>query len=82
MNKLLISIYVLNIESQYDLMIPINLSVKEAIDLIQDAIVELSSNSYKKNMEAVLYDEDGKNINQENIVKFSGLKNGSKVLLV
>jgi hypothetical protein len=82
MNKILISIYVLNIESQYDLMIPINLSVKEAIDLIQDAIVELSSNSYKKNIEAVLYDEDGKNINQENIVKFSGLKNGSKVLLV
>ena len=82
MNKLLISIYVLNIESQYDLMIPINLSVKEAVDLIQDAIVELSSNSYKKNIEAVLYDEDGKNINQENIVKFSGLKNGSKVLLV
>jgi hypothetical protein len=72
MNKILISIYVLNIESQYDLMIPINLSVKEAIDLIQDAIVELSSNSYKKNIEAVLYDEDGKNINQEYIVKFSG----------
>lgn len=82
MNKILITIYVLNTESQYDLMIPINLSVKEALDLIQDAIVELSSNAYKKNEEALLYDEDGKNINQENIVKFSGLKNGSKVLLV
>lgn len=82
MNKILITIYVLNIENQYDLMIPINMSVKEALDLIQDAIVELSSNAYKKNSEALLYDEDGKNINLENIVKFSGLKNGSKVLLV
>lgn len=82
MNKILITIYVLNIESQYDLMVPINLSVKEALELIQDAIVELSSNSYKKNPEALLYDEDGKNINLENIVKFSGLKNGSKILLV
>lgn len=82
MNKILITIYVLKIEKQFDLMIPINLSVKEAIDLIQDAIVELSANSYKKNMDAIIYDEDGKNINLENIVKFSGLKNGSKVLLV
>jgi hypothetical protein len=82
MNKILITIYVLKIEKQFDLMIPINLSVKEAIDLIQDAIVELSANSYKKNMDATIYDEDGKNINLENIVKFSGLKNGSKVLLV
>lgn len=82
MNKILITIYVLKIENQFDLMIPINLSVKEAIDLIQDAIVELSSNAYKKNANAILYDEEGKNINLENIVKFSGLKNGSKVLLV
>ena len=82
MNKILITIYVLKIEKQFDLMIPINLSVKEAIDLIQDAIVELSANSYKKNMDAIIYDEDGKNIDLENIVKFSGLKNGSKVLLV
>ena len=82
MNKILITIYVLKIEKQFDLMIPINLSVKEAIDLIQDAIVELSANSYKKNMDAIIYDEDGKNIDLENIVKFSGLKNGSQVLLV
>ncbi len=82
MNKILVTIIVLNIENQFDLMIPINLSVKEALDLIQDAIVELSSNAYKKNPEACLYDEDGKNINLDNIVRFSGLKNGSKVLLV
>ena len=35
MNKLLVSVFVLCLENQYDLMIPINISVKDAIELIQ-----------------------------------------------
>lgn len=82
MNKILVTVYVLCLETQYDLLIPINLTIKESVDLIQQAICELTSNSYKKNTEALLYDENGKVINYNNIVKFSGLKNGSKVMLI
>jgi uncharacterized ubiquitin-like protein YukD len=82
MNKILVTIYVLSIETQYDLMIPINLTVKEVMDLIQESISELSSKSYVIKQDAVLYDEEGKVINDNNIVKFSGLKNGSRLLLV
>ncbi len=82
MNKLLVSVFVLCLENQYDLMIPINISVKDAIELIQKSIFELTEHSYQINYNACLYDEDGKVINQNNIIKFSGLRNGSKVMLV
>lgn len=82
MDKLLISIYVLYLEKSFDLLIPINISVKDAISLIQSSIKELSNNTYEVNVNAVLFDEIGRVINENNIVKFSGLKNGSKVMLV
>ncbi len=82
MDKLLISIYVLYLEKSFDLLIPINISVKDAISLIQSSIKELSNNAYEVNVNAVLVDEIGRVINENNIVKFSGLKNGSKVMLV
>lgn len=82
MNKILVTIYVLGLENQYDLLLPINMSIKEVIGLIQESIRELTSNAYEINSNAILYDEDGKIINYNNIVKFSGLKNGSRILLV
>ncbi len=82
MNKILVTVYVLCLETQYDLLVPINLTIKDSIDLIQQAICELTSDSYQKNPDALLYDEHGKIINYNNIVKFSGLKNGSKVMLI
>ena len=60
MNKLLVSVFVLCLENQYDLMIPINISVKDAIELIQKSIFELTDHSYQINYNACLYDEDGK----------------------
>ena len=82
MNKILVTIYVIFLDNQYDVLIPINISVKDALELIQNSIVELSSKAYVVNPNALLYDESGKIINTHNIVKFSGLKNGSKVILM
>ena len=80
MNKILVTVYVLYLENQYDIMIPINLSVKDAIALIQQALLELSDNSFKNDSNAMLYNENGAIINVNNIVKFSGLYNGCKVI--
>lgn len=83
MDKILISIYVLSIGEEYDLFVPINEYVSNMIEVIQVTIKELSGDYYVINPKALLYNGvDGKVINNNNIVKFSGLKNGSRVLLV
>ena len=82
MNKILVTVYVLTLDNQYDLLIPININTIDAIDLIQNSIVDLVGEEYIVNKNAFLYDEKGCIINPNNIIKFSGLKNGSKVMLV
>lgn len=82
MNKILITIYVLSLNQSYDMFLPITMQMTECMDLIQNTIKELSDDMYEINEKPILYNEfDGKIINLNNIVKFSGLKNGCKVLL-
>ncbi len=82
MDKILVSIYVLRIDETYDIYIPINKNAKEVLDLIQKEIVILSNENYIINEKAMLYTEDGTVINTNNMVRFSGLTNGQKLLLV
>lgn len=83
MNKILVSVYVIAIDKKYDLFIPINLKTDVAIDFIQKSIFELSKENYMIHNEAKLYEvETGCIINKDNIVKFSGMKNGSNLLLI
>lgn len=83
MDKILISVYVLAIDEEYDMFIPINEKVFNIIDLVQQTIKELSGGYYQINSKALLYNGiDGNIINSNNIVKFSGLKNGSRLLLI
>lgn len=82
MKKILVTIYVLSLQQEFDVFIPIAMNMKDAISLIQDSIVKLSNENYKKKDNVMLFDEDGKIINLNNKAKFSGLNNGSKVVLV
>lgn len=82
MKKILVTIYVLSLQQEFDVFIPIAMNMKDAISLIQDSIVKLSKENYKKKESVILFNEDGKIINPNNKVKFSGLNNGSKVILV
>lgn len=83
MNKILITVYVPVIEKKYDMFVPINVKVNEYIDSLQDSIVELSSGYYEKKDNALLIDSlTCKVINPNNIVKFSGLRNGCMVMLL
>ena len=82
MDKILVTIYVLSLEKEYDLFLPISILVSDAIEIIQQTIYEMSEGNYEINPSPILYsDENGKIININNIVKFSGLKNGCKILL-
>ena len=83
MKKILITIYVLSIGEQYDLFVPIDMKVIQVINLIQKSIHDLSGGDYviKNDNEIILSDYEGKVINPNNIVKFSGLRNGCKVIM-
>lgn len=82
MDKILVSIYVLTIDETFDIYIPINKNCGEALNLIQEEIVRLSKESYIINEKAMLYTEEGTVINTNNMVRFSGITNGQKLLLV
>ena len=83
MDKLLISVFVPVIDRVYSIEIPINIDTKSMVDIIQKIIVDLSNGAYQINPNAKLYDKaTGALINQNNIVKYSGLGNGSYLMLV
>ena len=81
MNKILITIYVITLDEEFDLLLPIGIPMKQAINLIQESIYDLSNGNYQKQEAINLYNSDGLLINQNNIVRLSGLKNGTKVIL-
>lgn len=82
MDKILVTFYVLSLEEEFDIFLPIGLKLSEVLMTVQQTIKEMSEDNYIINPNPVLYnDVDGTIINVNNIVKFSGLKNGSKVLL-
>lgn len=84
MREILVSVFVLSIGEEYDVFLPIDMKVIQVINLIQKSIVELSNGDYvvKNDNEIILTNEEGKVINPNNIVKFSGLKNGCKIMMV
>jgi hypothetical protein len=82
MEKILVSIYVLSIDETYDLLLPINLKMTDALDLIQNSIAELSSNNYVKHEDVILLNSESFAINTNNVVRLSGLTNGCRVVLI
>lgn len=82
MNKILVTIYIISVDKHYDLLLPINKKVGELFNSIQDSLVDLSNGNYQKKENILLYDTNGLIINPNNYVKYSGLKNGSKIIIV
>lgn len=83
MDKIIINVFVPLIDDSFDIKVPINLEMSVVLELIQESIVELSNNAYVVNADAKLYDKSTAYlINTNNIVKFSGLKNGASVMLI
>lgn len=82
MTNILVTIYVLSLDESYDLLLPINVKVVDVLDMIQNTLIEMSSNNYVKHDNACLINIDGNVINNNNLVRLSGLKNGCKVVLL
>ena len=83
MNKILIEVSVPFIEKKYDVFVPVNKKVRRVIIQLCEAINELTNGSYIIKNNAILCDKvTGGMYNPDVLIKESGLKNGTKVLLI
>ena len=84
MNKYLITVIVPIVEFEYDIYIPNNKKIGTIKTLILESLTELSNNSFNKKIEEVrMIDRDTGNEFENNMyVKDSGIKNGSKIIII
>jgi len=84
MNKYLVTVIVPNIEFEYDLYIPNNKKIGTIKTLILESLSELSNNSFNKKINEVrMIDRDSGEEFENNVyVKDSGIKNGSKIIII
>jgi len=83
MNKILVLVYIPSIEQEYDIYIPINKKIGTIKQVIINSIVELSDGNIPNIDSLKLYDKDTSNLLDNNtMVKVSGIKNGSKLILM
>ena len=83
MDKIYVNVFVPALDQSFDIELPINLEMKYVVDNIQNAIKEITEDAYIIKKEVQLFDKStGDLINMNNIVKYSGLKNGSSIMLV
>lgn len=83
MNKLLIKVLVPKLEASYEIFVPINKKMHIIRKQIIQAINELNDNALGIDDDILLYDKlTGEAFNLNEMVKDSGLKNGSELILV
>lgn len=84
MNKYLITVIVPIVEFEYDIYIPNNKKIGTIKTLILESLSELSNNSFNKKINEVrMIDRDTGNEFENNMyVKDSGIKNGSKIIII
>jgi hypothetical protein len=80
-NKILIQIYLPLFEEEYDVFVPINKRIGTIKQLFEKSLVEQNL-SYQIRENTNFYSRDtGKTLDVQLLVKDSGLKNGSRVIL-
>lgn len=83
MNKILVLVFFPLLEQEYDIYIPINKKIGTIKKSIIESIFELSDGNIKEPEKLKLYDKDTTNVYDNNvIVKNSGIRNGSKLILM
>lgn len=81
-NKILILVYVPMIEKEYNIYIPLAKKVGTIKNLIINVVEEASEGVFQNNNCRYLYDKiSGEKIDDNQFVKNSGIKNGSKIIL-
>lgn len=82
-NKVLIQLIVPNIDEQYDLFLPVNIKIGEALKLIEKSLKDLNDGLYIIDGKKSLYDcSNGTIYNINDLIIHTNIRNGSKLMLV
>ena len=84
MNKYLITVIVPIVEIEYELFIPNNKKIGTIKKSILEALSELTSDAFKKDISEVRFLDRDTGIEFDNnmYIKDSGIKNGSKIIIM
>lgn len=84
MNKFLITVMVPTIEMEYDVYIPNNKKIGTIKKYLLKAVLEMSSNTFLKTAENVRMIDRNTGLEYDNdmYVKDTGIKNGSKIIIM
>ena len=82
MNKILVKVKVPMIEKSYDIRIPVSKNIKITSKLLVDTINELSEGHFPKKEVVQLMLTDGTILQNTDIVKKCGLKNGETIVII
>lgn len=81
-NKILVMVYVPMIEREFDIYIPVVKKVGTVKNLIVKIVEESSEGFFINDGCKMLYDKiTGEQIDEQKFVKYSNIKNGSKLVL-
>ena len=82
-NKYLITILIPDIEYEFDVYIPSNKKVGTIKKYLYSAINELTNGAFKIKDNVIFIDRDnGINYDNDKLIKDSGIKNGTKIVLI
>ncbi len=82
-NKFLVELYVPTISKIYNVFLPANRRVGNAIILINKALFEITGGEYKGNNKSRLYDrETGDVIDSNSLIRDTIIKNGSGIIIM
>lgn len=83
MRKLMVSVFLPAALQSYDLLIPAHMRLSQLTPLISGALSQVSSGQYADNSNSMLCDFESGNILNINMTAWeSGMRNGSKLMLV
>lgn len=81
--KIQLKIIIPKLETEYNVFMPINKRIQNAINLIEEAVEDLSGGYYKIGKNTKMYNKDtGKELDYNLSIKELGLKNGDSVVLL
>ena len=83
MDSIYVNVFVPALDQSFDIELPINLEMEYVSKNIQNSIKELTEDAYVVKDDIQIFDKStGDLINTNNIVKYSGLKNGSSIMIL
>ncbi len=81
MNKVLVSIYVIKLDQEYEIFLPPNKKIVDVICMIAKSVHEISNEVFPLNYQNLLYDcEQNIFYDPQKSVKEAGLKNGKRLI--